>query len=106
MEKSKFVVICLNDSNIPSEIPPELRVVKNKKYVVKSILNMKRQKNIIGFVLDGLELPETCPYDSWDSRRFGVVSSENLSMEEIIESLENMEEDELEKWLEEYCLEE
>jgi hypothetical protein len=95
---NKITVICLNDKNIPPIIPPHLRIKEGEEYSIKRVLKMGRQKGVFGLVLEGMELPIDCPYDSWDSRRFGVpVDDIDISdaLEEEFQKQEKLEYDEL-----------
>lgn len=91
----KLKVVCLNDKNKPKEIDPRHWVKEGTEYNVLSILVMERQKGIFGFVLQEIDLPEDCPYDSFDSRRFGVVADDKSLADSIEEWLNEETEKEL-----------
>lgn len=80
-------VICINDSNKPKEIPSDCWIKEGEIYNVVQILRMERQKGIFGFVLAEISLPENCPFDSFDSRRFALRDKNKSFADEIEEWL-------------------
>mgnify|MGYP005997662645 CR=1 FL=1 len=68
-------VICIDDNNIPSEIPRSYRVEYGKKYTVTFIHNIARTEEgfVIGFELKEASILElNLPYECWKADRFGV----------------------------------
>lgn len=84
-----FQVICINDKNIPKDIPVEYHVKEGEMYTVKDIQLLHTQ-TVHGFVLQEKPLPkEHCfPYEYWGAHRFREVKEEELyALDNAIEEL-------------------
>lgn len=84
----QFRVICVDDTKQPAMIPPEKRVVKDKKYTVTSIVNMPLMKGELGFELAEIDLKGcNLPYEYWRSSRFRPLTLDEEQAEEAVEEL-------------------
>lgn len=88
MQVEPFKVICINDKNIPKEIPKELHIKYGETYTVDAIVHLLSSP-VIGFKLQELPLGEECfPYHYWGSHRFGLLNRvEEEMLEEAIDGL-------------------
>ena len=79
--KVPFIVICIDDSNRPPEIPAHLWPKKGQRYTVIKVQPSLDGK--VGFVLEELPLgDDTRPFDSFASHRFGLPMDQLSSKEE------------------------
>lgn len=80
-----MTVVCINDSNRPTEIPLEKWIKKGNPYtVVKQVTTLD---NKIGYVLEEINLSEdNFPFRCFSAERFGIKSIEVANeVEEVIE---------------------
>jgi hypothetical protein len=90
--KPPFVVVCINDSNRPQEIPSNLWVTKGQRYTVIQV--KPSLDGQIGFVLEELPLGEdTIPFDSFGSKRFGIPMDQISIEEEAEQALKELTEE-------------
>lgn len=70
MQVEPFKVICVNDKNIPSQIPLESRVVEGEVYHVGGV-EFLLSSSAQGFHIIEKPLGENCfPYHYWGPHRF------------------------------------
>jgi len=85
-------VLCIDDTNRPSKISEEYWVKKGKVYTVIEVKKMGLQKDIMGFKLEEIALPETCfPYEYFSSLRFGMLVEIENENEELSTELADLE---------------
>lgn len=90
---NEFKVVCINDKNIPAEIPAELRVEAHEMYTVSGVERMFWQPGKIGLKLKELPFPEGFKYSSWISERFRPATEDDyLALEAVAELLQEVEE--------------
>lgn len=77
-------VLCINDKNIPKEIPKELHVVDGEVYTAEGIVHLLSSQ-VIGLIITEKPLGEECfPYHYWGAHRFIPYEKEMLELEEEI----------------------
>lgn len=81
-------VVCINDSKRPSDIPVEKWVEKGKEYTVINIVRMVAQGNILGFILQEIDLSDCFPYECFAASRFAPIEPKKEAKEEVVEELE------------------
>lgn len=88
MQVEPFKVICIDDKNIPAEIPIDCRVVDQEVYTVGGVeflLSSQAQ----GFHIIEKPLGENCfPYHYWSPNRFAIYTEDmakaHAELEELI----------------------
>jgi len=81
--------ICIDDSNLPSDIPKSHRIVESNLYTITHVYNManEEQEGIMGCDIKEIDLvPLNLPYECWKMDRFGVVLED---LEELMELAQN-----------------
>jgi hypothetical protein len=70
-------VICINDKNLPNEIPVSKRIKLGAVYTVVNTIKCNIQNGAIAFVLEEIQLGlDELPYKGFSAHRFAVdVSS-------------------------------
>jgi hypothetical protein len=86
-------VVCINDSKRPSDIPVEKWIEKGKEYTVINVVRMVAQGNILGFVLQEIDLSDCFPYECFSASRFAPIEPKKELEEEEVEELETELED-------------
>ena len=87
MQIEPFKVICINDKNIPEEIPINERVVDGEVYHVGGIEYLLSSK-VVGFYIIEKPLGEHCfPYHYWGTHRFAEYTDDMAKVEEEIEEM-------------------
>lgn len=83
-----MVVICIDASSRPNDIPTSKWVVKGNEYTVVSVWKMNMQNGILGFELAEINLEGCAPYKYYAANRFRVKAEEpEIALEEKIEEL-------------------
>jgi hypothetical protein len=82
-----FKVLCINDKNIPKEIPEYLRVVDGEVYTAEGLVHLLSSA-IIGIIISEKPLGEECfPYHYWGAHRFIPYEQDMIELEREIEML-------------------
>jgi hypothetical protein len=83
-----MTVVCVNDSNKPSEIPLEKWIKKGNTYTV--VKQVQTLDNKIGYILKEINLSEdNFPFRCFSAERFGFPA------DEVADEVEEIKEDEL-----------
>jgi hypothetical protein len=83
-------VICIDDKNIPKEIPPHKRVKEGQEYNITEVAFCKPQ-NVSGISLYELPLGEESePYLYWQFKRFAIREEDIPKLEELIEACNSL----------------
>jgi hypothetical protein len=87
MQVEPFKVICIDDKNIPMEIPIDCRVVDQEVYTVGGVeflLSSQAQ----GFHIIEKPLGENCfPYHYWSPKRFAIYTEDMAKAHAEIEEM-------------------
>jgi hypothetical protein len=87
MQVEPFKVICIDDKNIPDEIPQEDRVIDGEVYTVGGIEYLL-SSSVIGFHIIEKPLGDHCfPYHYWGQHRFALYTPEMEKAHAEIEEL-------------------
>lgn len=80
-------IMCINDANKPAEIPANKWVKKNEIYTLVGVQNLL-SSNSFGFVLDEIDLDETCfPYHYFNPDRFVPIDTIH---EELLQEIDEI----------------
>ena len=83
---TEVIVICVDDTRIPKEIPKEKRVKAGTSYHVVKIVVCQPQ-NRLGYWLEEIDLDETCkPFEYWLSDRFVLLGECQQAFIEMVQS--------------------
>jgi len=82
-------VICVDDSHRPSDIPTSHWVKKGEPYTVIKAMKCNAQGNLLGFILEEIDLTPFFPWRYFAAHRFEVIMV--LSKEEWDEITEQLE---------------
>jgi len=77
-------VICIDDSNRPSDIPTSKWVKKGEEYTVIEIIKCNTQGGLIGLKLAEIDLSGYEPYTCFAANRFRIPAPEE-KIEEVEE---------------------
>ena len=87
MDIEPLKVICINDKNIPSQIPIELHVIDGEIYTAVGIEHLLSSA-VIGFRIEEKPLGEECfPYHYWGAHRFAEYTPEMESLSSEIKEM-------------------
>lgn len=78
-----FKVLCIDDTKLPSQLPPNRRVVAGKVYTVIEVAHMELQ-SILGYKL--AEIDSFFPYEYFKASRF--LPLQDKESEVLVEELE------------------
>lgn len=79
-------VICIRDSNRPSQIPVEEWIVEGEIYTVIGMVNLPLQPGKLGLLLKEIQLSElSFPYEFYDAERFSIIQEDKL--EEVTQEM-------------------
>lgn len=96
-EQVNIPVICINDSDRPTEIPISKWLVKDKAYTIKEFVINNVQNRKVGVKLWELDIEDCLPYTNFALNRFANITEEqyleatdaiNKLMEEAFKELE------------------
>ncbi len=88
-----MLVICIDDSHRPNDIPTSQWIVKGNEYTVIGVYKMNMQNGILGYDLAEINLNGCAPYKYYASSRFRVkelkpeVEAVEKVEEELVEAL-------------------
>jgi hypothetical protein len=79
-------LMCINDKNIPNEIPLHKRVKEGETYTAIHVLRVMPQ-NEIAVWLEEIDLDESCaPYEYWLMNRFAIYAEDADLFEQMLGS--------------------
>ena len=88
-----MVVICIDDSHRPNDIPTSQWIVKGNEYTVIGVYKMNMQNGILGYDLAEINLNGCAPYKYYAASRFRVKElqpevavTEKIEQEELAEA--------------------
>lgn len=97
--------ICINDSNKPQEIPPNLWVKKDQEYRITHVF-WHFQQSIQGVELAEIFLDDSCfPYQAFALNRFAFIKEDLEKLMEMIKDCSSLNDIEIRQLIEESNLE-
>ncbi len=83
--------LCVNDSNMPESLEPELRVKKGKEYTVVAVYNRVQPGANLGLILLELDLEESNgPYSCFQVNRFRFKQKDIPELIELIKACDGL----------------
>jgi hypothetical protein len=88
-----MLVVCIDDSHRPNDIPTSKWIVKGNEYNVIGVYKMNMQNGILGYDLAEINLNGCAPYKYYAASRFKIkelkpeVEAVEKTEEELVEAL-------------------
>ncbi len=66
----KVEVVCIDDRNIPSDIPSSKHVKKGEKYTIVNVIKCNSQGGVMCAILEEIDMSSCAPYLGYSLDRF------------------------------------